>query len=78
MNPLVTFDEAEMEHLRAGTRASAREILDWLEEASRFSRKARAACFAMGEPVIDGEGNVFWSEEEYLGVPEWARREKRE
>lgn len=74
MNPLVTFEEAELEHLRAGMAATTDEVLQWLEDASEFSRMSRSMCFAEGAPVSDQDGNLYRSEEEYLGIPEWARR----
>lgn len=56
-------------------RASTDEILDWLEEASSFTRLSREMCFAEGQPVFDRHGQRFDSEEDYLGIPEWARTE---
>ncbi len=76
-SPLVTFEQARKNHLRDGMKLSAEQVLDWLEESDSFAAACRKLRFDKNLPVIDVYGRKFWSEEEYLGVPEWARREER-
>ena len=76
--PLVTFEEARKNHLREGMSMTPEQVLDLLEEGDRFASTCRRLRSEKNHPVIGMYGRKFWSEEEYLGVPEWARREKRE
>ena len=74
MSPFVTFEEAEMNHLLDGMKMTAGEVLQWLEDAGDFARWTRSMIFEEGAPVTDHDG-MYWSEDEYLGIPEWARRD---
>jgi hypothetical protein len=73
INPLVTFEEAEREHLRRGIQATAKEALEWVEDSGEFAKFARENLFAQGKPAIGLDGTVVWSEEEYWGYPEKER-----
>jgi hypothetical protein len=68
-SPLVTFEEARLNHLRNGMVTSFAEKMQWLEEACSFAEQMRKNRFARGEPVIDQVGRVSWSEEEYWDYP---------
>ena len=69
MNPLVTFEGAQREHLRRGIDASPQEALEWIESSNAFAEFARSLRFAQGKPAIDSDGRVVWSEEEYWDYP---------
>lgn len=73
-SPLVTFEEARLNHLRDGIAASFAEKMAWLEAACDLAETIRRNRFAKGEPVMDQTGRISWNEEEFLGIP---REEER-
>lgn len=72
---MVTFHEAELNHLREAMKTPLSEKLAWLEEACDFAEMIRTKRFARGLPVSDGSGRIVWSEREYLNLPEAAASE---
>ncbi len=72
-SPFVTFEEAELNHLRDGMAKTFMEKMEWLEGAADFAEMIRANRFSRGEPVMDSNGGIFWNEEDYLGIPQEAK-----
>jgi hypothetical protein len=53
-NPLITFDEAELQTLRAGQALSFREKLQWLEEAEQLSLRLSTCRVHYPDPANPG------------------------